>query len=428
MRVGWVSATQDTRVASFRYRVLAPIAGLKARGQVVDVCDPAGADDCDVVVFSKAYGVAHRDLALSVKRRGGRVVFDLCDNHFYNPYDLPKYRRAREELGEMMSIADQVVCSTRPLADVVTEETNGSVRPIVIGDIAERLRLRKRSKPRGAEDSLRLMWFGSHGSPNAPSGMTDLLLIREALESLAAKRPVELTVCSNSREKFEREIATLRLPTHYVEWSLETFPGLLARTDAAVMPMTVNPFTACKTHNRLTTAIYAGVPTIASSIESYREFDNYCTLDDWDGGLEALAEDVEAERRRALASREHIDRRWTSDVIASQWEAALGLPAASRAKEVRLSGLTLQGHLDAVARDAVTGWVRAPARPDLRLQVVLECDGAPVGVALADRTRNDLKAAGLQPDCGFSLPLPPRLAREASSITVRVLEFWLGGG
>jgi hypothetical protein len=407
--------------------VEAPTVGLRARGHQVELLDPAKTDQYDVVVFSKAYTAEHRAMAEAVKRRGGRVVFDLCDNHFYNPYNLPRYRRAREELREMLDLADRVVCSTRTLAEVVRQETDDAIAPIVVGDIVERMKPRKRARTGG--EPLRLTWFGSHGSPNAPSGMTDLLLIREHLEALAGKRDVELTVCSNSREKFEQSIAEFRLPTRYVEWSLDGFPRVLANTDAALLPMTINPFTACKTHNRLTTALYAGVPVIASGIESYREFGRYCTLDDWQAGLEALIDAPLKERDRALASRGLIDDRWTIESFAVQWEAALALPTGEPFGSRHPRGLKLQGRLDATARRAVTGWVSAPRHPDLRVQVVLECDGEPVAVAVADQPREDLAAVGLVRDCGFSLPLPPRAAAgDGARLAVRVLDTdWVVG-
>src|SRR4051812_23282022 len=98
MQVAWVSAANDRRIASFRYRLEAPTAGLRARGHSVEIFDPSKSDEYDVVVFSKAYSAAHRTLARDVKRRGGRVVFDLCDNHFYNPFGLSKYQNARQDM------------------------------------------------------------------------------------------------------------------------------------------------------------------------------------------------------------------------------------------------------------------------------------------------------------------------------------------
>jgi hypothetical protein len=60
---------------------------------------------------------------------------------------------------------------------------------------------------------------------------------------------------------------------------------------------------------------------------------------------------------------------------------------------------------------------------------VLECDGEPVAVAVADQPREDLAAVGLVRDCGFSLPLPPRAAAgDGARLAVRVLDTdWVVG-
>ncbi|OYX32693.1 MAG: hypothetical protein B7Y99_08130 [Caulobacterales bacterium 32-69-10] len=425
MRTGWSSAGRDRRIASFRFRVEAPIEALRGRGHPVEVFDPASAHLYDVVVFCKRYSPDDLALARAVRDRGGRVILDLCDNHFHNPLDLPKYRQAREEIRAMAELAHAVVCSTAALATVVETETGGAVQPLVIGDTIEPLNLAAPSRPVPSEP-LRLTWFGSHGSPNAVSGVGDLALIRDELETLAAETPTVLTVCSNSREKYDACVAGFGLPTRYVEWSLERFPAVLAATDAALLPISVNPFTACKTHNRLTTALYAGVPVLASTIDSYREFAPFCRLDDWSAGLQALVDQPARERERARAARPYIERRWTMQTLAPRWEAALGLPTPKAARDA-WRDVKLHGRLDAVARSAVTGWVAAPGRPDLPLQVALDCDGDIVALAFADQPREDLRRAGLDQACGFSLPIPPA-RRRARRMTVRVLEAeWVVG-
>lgn len=403
MLVGWKAGTTDPRVASFRYRVQAPAAALAARGHAVEVFDPARADDYDQVVFCKSYGPADRELARRVRARGGRIVFDLCDNHLYNPFNHPKYAHAREHIGEMVVLADQVTCSTPTLGAVLLEAYGP--RDILVAPDAVEVHLAEPA-PARRSGPLRLLWYGSHGSPNAPAGMSDLLLIREELEALAAVHPIVLTVCSNNRAKFDEQIAPLRLPTRYVEWSMDGFGEVLAQADGVLLPTSLNPFTACKTHNRLTTATHAGVPVVATGLESYREFAAYCTLDDWTGGLRRLAEQNGAERRRALDSREVLDRRWTIEAIAPVWEQALGLARTSRAASSR-SGLRLHGRLDAVADQSLSGWVYAPAAAGERFEVELQVDGRAAAVVRADQARLDLEKAGLPASCGFVLPAPP---------------------
>jgi hypothetical protein len=223
-------------------------------------------------------------------------------------------------------------------------------------------------------------------------------------------------------------IEPLGLPTCYTAWSAQTHLTELARAHAVLLPINRNPFTECKSHNRLTSALYAGVPVVASGIDSYVELSPYCSLDAWDEGLNVIAEDFEAESRRALSSRPLIDARWSEAALAPQWAEALGADStvtAARMPSVRRSAspssATFQGRLDAVAIQAVTGWVRNILRPDERLEVVLELDGEEVAAAKADLPREDLLSLGFShPHCGFSLSLKDISVSDPSQLTVKV--------
>ena len=425
MLIGWKAAVNDRKIASLRYRVESPVRALQALGHAVEVFDPHRADDYDVVIFAKTYSVRDRALAGRVRARGGRVVFDLCDNHFYNPRDVPKYRQVREELLDMLSLAQQVVCTTPALAEVVREEAPWAAAPVVIGDAVERVPAAKPALE--PFDGVRLLWFGSHGSPNAQSGMADILRVKDHLIEAAQRGALELVVCSNSREKYDELIAPLPIASRYLDWTLEGFPGVLASADAVIIPISPNPFTACKTHNRLSMALHAGAPVIADSIESYLEFAPFCTLDDWPGGLERLAEQPEAERARAAGAHDYIEHNWTTDALALKWQAALGLEPAAAVEPATnghrapalLTGLRCQGAIDHRGVGALTGWARAPAEPGRRLTVRLEQDGAVVASAVAELPRPDLAKAGFADSaCGFSLALPPVNDRGAFEVVV----------
>jgi hypothetical protein len=419
--IGWKAAVNDRKIASLRYRVETPVRALQALGHAVEVFDPEREAEYDVVIFAKTYSLQDRALAGRVRARGGRVVFDLCDNHFYNPKNVPKYQQVREELLDMLSLAQQVVCTTPLLADIVRQEAPWAAEPIIIGDAVEHV------EP--AEPSLepfagtRLLWFGSQGSPNAPAGILDILTVKDHLLEAATRGPVELVVCSNSLEKYEELIAPLPLPTRYIPWTLQGFNGVLASSDGAIIPISPNPFTSCKTHNRLTTALDGAVPVIADSIDSYLEFAPFCTLDDWPGGLRRLMEDPAGERARAAAGRDYLRQHWNSEVLALQWQDALGLtaeasvhapaaltapaePPIAQPRAVPVgAGFLCQGALDRRGADAVTGWVRALPPRQEQLVVRLFRDGVEVAACVADQPREDLRSAGFaSANCGFVLP------------------------
>jgi len=414
MLIGWKAARHDPAIASFRYRVEEPVAALAARGHAVELFRPEQADRYDLLIFSKSYRAADQALARTVKARGGRVVLDLCDNHFYNPYKLPRYVAARADLLAMLALADRVVASTPVLAAAVRAEARLAELPHVVGDVVERIALPSLPPPALPE----LLWFGSHGSPNAPAGMTDLLRIAPALQAQHRRTPFELVVASNDPAKFGRVAPELGVPARYVDWTRDGFTVLLAAASGVVIPLSDNPFVAAKTHNRLTTALWAGVPVVADTIDSYREFAPFAWLGDWTAGLAAVLEDNAAARARAAEARAYLDAHWSIAQLAPAWERALGLVAPVQASEVeelppaQASPATLyQGALDPPQPDRITGWARLIPRPDQPVRVALQVDGETVATADAVLPRPDLEAAGFRPSSGgFVLDVPPALA------------------
>ena len=328
MTLAFKPRVQDETVASYRYRVLEPIRFLGARGHAVELYDAARFDRYDAVVFSKAYKTEDQALARRLRAADKRVLLDLCDDHFFNPSGLAKYRKAREQLLAMIVLADRVVCSTPVLARAVQQEAGLAAPPAVAPDVFEQAQV-VAGPPAPPDQPARLLWFGRHGSPNAPAGMGDLELIRDALAQAHAKRPFDLTVCSDSREAFERLAAGFPVPLRYVDWSPASFSAELGTADAVILPLSDNRFVAAKTHNRLSLALSAGVPVVADPLDAYLEFAPFCWLGDWRGGLEAVLLHPDEARARAAPAKAYLEANWSAAAMAPRWEAALGLSPPS---------------------------------------------------------------------------------------------------
>jgi hypothetical protein len=327
MAFGFKARVDDPTVASYRYRVLAPIEALRARGHTVETFDLSRLPSYEGVLFSKAFRSEDQELARQLRAAGKRVLFDLCDDLFYNPQDIPKYRQVRKDLLKMLALCDRVVCSTPTLARAVQQAAGLPDLPAIAPDAYEQASVSGRpSTP--SSSVAQLLWFGRHGSPNAPAGMEDVLLIRKALAEAAMRRPVQLTICSDNRAKFDDLFTGFSVPVRYVDWTPRSFASELADTDAVVIPLSRNPFVEAKTHNRLTLALSAGVPVVADSIESYREFDRFCYLDDWAAGLGAVLLRPDEARARARGARSYLEMHWSMTAVVTQWERALGLPDA----------------------------------------------------------------------------------------------------
>jgi glycosyltransferase involved in cell wall biosynthesis len=338
--IGWKPKSLDPMVASARIRCMNPLGELQRRGYPVELFRPDHASSYQAVVYSKLYDAASYNEARRLRAQGIRVVVDLCDNHFYNPANVPELAQAGAELRRMLQLADHLVASTPELAAVMVAEAGGNPPVTVIGDAVEeritgaehpslrrwvhqrRLRrlLARLEQGRAAGVETSLVWFGIHGGPHHDHGMADLQRVRPIVETIHRQHKLQLTVISNSRSKFASLIAPWTVPTHYLEWSPATFLDALRAHDIALIPVTQNPFTRCKSNNRLATALSVGLAVVADSIPSYREFAEMCRLDDWRRGLIDYVNDPDLRRRHSTEGRQYVLRKYSLSRIAGDWE------------------------------------------------------------------------------------------------------------
>lgn len=325
MLVGWKPKSNDPSVASVRFRCLSPMNALREQGFPVEIFDPARASQYSLVVFSKLYDAENVKLARSLSSQGIKTVLDLSDNHFYNPYDLPAYKTAALQLREMIDAVSVVICCSAHLAKVISREVKLRRPALVVGDAVEGLDLGENARSafaRADGEPFRIVWFGSHGSPNAPAGMEDLLSVREHLGRAARQARAELVVVSNDRAKFETLRPQLSIESRYVEWDGAAFGAELAHANVVIIPINANPFTLCKSNNRLATALWYGVPVLADRIPAYDELAPFAFIGDWDVGLRhCLASSREAQLR-TMAGSAFVRTRFNIREIAAQWRQA----------------------------------------------------------------------------------------------------------
>jgi hypothetical protein len=86
-----------------------------------------------------------------------------------------------------------------------------------------------------------------------------------------------------------------------------------------VIPIESNPFTICKTGNRVALSLRLGVPVVADPIPSFHEFSPFVLLGDWQHNLERYASDPELRRRHARKGRHYVEATYTKDRVVSQW-------------------------------------------------------------------------------------------------------------
>jgi hypothetical protein len=279
--------------------------------------------DADVVVFQKKYGLEELELAECLRDRGTVTVFDLCDDHFYNPDNLPELAERALRVRRMIDLVDGVSVSTEPLLQLVTGKETA-----VIDDAIDELAVRRtavwRPKPTRGEakdDELRLVWYGEAGLESPSFGLRHVCKVVPVLNDLARRRRLHLTVISNSRETYEQVLGDACFPTKYHKWQEAAFPGLFTNHDVCLIPIEENPFTFAKTANRVILALRLGVPVVADRIPSYEEFAPFVLFDDWAESIERYAADPALRRRHVRAGRAYVDAKYTRERVVYQWSS-----------------------------------------------------------------------------------------------------------
>lgn len=304
--VGWKPFTRRRDVASVRLRSRLPAKLLGDVGWETGLYEPGRR--YDAVVFQKAYENSDIDLAQSLARSGVRTVFDLCDNHFDN---APEERVRR--LTEMMASVDVLTVSTPVLAELVPRP-DAMVIPDAL-DIPHRgISLRRRTSRRPS-----VVWYGVAGTTDRRAGLVDLERILPDLAAAGAR----LTVITNSREAYNLHVAGGPVRSRYIRWRKSTFSSAFRGHDACVLPVSDNPFTRCKSNNRLALALMLGVPVIADPIPSYLEFADHVMFDDWQASLDAYARDVALRERHLDGGQRLIRARYSNEVVAARWASVL---------------------------------------------------------------------------------------------------------
>lgn len=139
MRLAWIVAGADPKIASFRYRCLTPAWGLLGLGCESRIFGDAQPDPeaFDALIVIKLAGQHLAAVAKSFRARGKPIILDLCDNVF-----VPGYARRRgpelshSSVADFLAQVDAVVTPTTALARVVLPYLSGRTRAAAIPDAA----------------------------------------------------------------------------------------------------------------------------------------------------------------------------------------------------------------------------------------------------------------------------------------------------
>ncbi|MEC4987571.1 MAG: hypothetical protein SAJ37_02385 [Oscillatoria sp. PMC 1068.18] len=330
--IAWKPFDAKLNAASTRLRVLLPCQYLQKAGWNCEIYDPEKEDKYDLVIFQKTCTKEDILLARKLRKNKIKVVYDLCDNNFYNPYNLPKYNKKVVGSEKMIKEANAVTVSTPELQKliahpqcIVIDDTIDYVQRNLLTEIPFKL---KKWQEEWQDKSFRVVWFGnskleivykSIGLSEVPSGMVSIAKVIPALEALNEKIPVKLTVISNSEELFQEHTENVSFATQYYPWKMSSFPLLFMQNDLCIIPIDLNPFTICKTNNRLVTALSLGLPVVADKIPSYAEFSDFVLFGDWKENLERYAMNKSLRQQHVKEGKKYIKKTYTKNRVVEQW-------------------------------------------------------------------------------------------------------------
>lgn len=332
-RVGFRPCSYDPKVFSPRIRAVLPAEYLSKTGVDARVVPATGVPSTgegrfDCVVFQKAYAKSDLELAESLKAQGARLLFDLCDNHFWNPTDDPAVAERVTRLERMIDLVDAVTVSSAEIAKLIpskpTYQTDDALELLPFTALAERLGRAIRPLRRRRHNSrVRLIWHGQSGTEHLASGLAPVRSLLPELERLHATIPLSLTIMSNSAKAFRKHIAGAAFPTRFVKWRSQTFTTLFAQHDICILPIEHNAFTVCKTNNRAMTSLLLGVPVIADEIPSYREFKDWMFFGDWPNHITQYARGPRLATHHIQGAQQHIAATYTEQRVVDQWRRAI---------------------------------------------------------------------------------------------------------
>lgn len=341
--VSWWCKSNDLRLASVRMRAALVMRMMLQRGIATEWFDEKRMPRYRCVVVSKRYDDDTVRQLHRFKRDGGRLVIDLCDNHFLPSSPQPRHRHLVENLRALAALADAVVTSSAVLAEIVGRECPAVQRVVVIGDVPDDLSIidtgrwqrawndwklarecarLDRQAPAGV---TRLVWFGNADKRQENSGMGELARIAPRFAALNRVYPLHLTVISNSAQRYREQIAAVAPSSRYIEWHPLTFDALLRLQHIALIPAHPNESTECKSDNRVVTTLRAGVAVVADPVPSYAAHRDVIQLGNLEAGLRHYLADPAQRIADAARGQAGVTQAGHAESVLARWIDACGL-------------------------------------------------------------------------------------------------------
>jgi hypothetical protein len=302
-------------VGRHRHAMLSSLTWIAARASQLS------ADDT-LVLFKLGSGEIKETPALADAMRRlmaspARIVYDTCD-----PLHLAPDTLAGQLQIELARRADLVTCPTAALLQSLGDITRQSIR--LVPDTVD---LQPRRPAFAPANRLRLIWFGWLTKPR----LNELDRELRRIAAVLGNRPIDCALLCQpvsaqmiARINGEYEAARTGVALHHSLWALPQAWDSIAAADIALIPNEPGGTDAMKSHNRLSTAIFAGTFAVANPIAQYLPLAAHSWLGDdlADGVAWALNHPDEA-RRRISAGQQAIMTLYGPETVGAAWLEAL---------------------------------------------------------------------------------------------------------
>ena len=247
----------------------------------------------DVAVFVRWQNDAAHERALSLKKQGTPIVFDLCVNYFDEAVALgvgaAVTRRHIEDCLRMVALADVVTTASCYIAERARQHHG---RVVYIPDSIDPSHFQYSKRGRDFDRRpLRAVWCGVAPKAIELEPLLPLLSSSGIDLTVIADRPPDLTLRTESGEQ--------TFAYTYRRWAYRTFPRDLLEGEICLSHRRLdNEYNQGHSHFKIGVFLAAGVPALASQVPSYCEIlDRHecgavCrSFEEWQAALELILKD-----------------------------------------------------------------------------------------------------------------------------------------
>ncbi len=298
---------------------------------------PDDLNDKDVVVFQRAVGTLYVEMMQECQRREIATVVEMDDNLFDVPRHNPAswfWRRKgiQKILKQQLTLADRVICSTKPLVGRVLQEMQwhgdnhkvrlcpNHVHPAIWG--------------KGVWGGV-LPYHNQHlviGWQGSQTHDVDFKTALPALRAMVDEYPNVIVRFFGSVPLSVKDV----IPEERFQWTkgveMARYPATLryVNYDIGIAPVTDSLFNQCKSNIKWLEYSALGLPCVASNVYPYaRSIEEgvtgflASTPDEWYVKLKALVESESLRKTIGAQAQTHVWQTWSHEQHAPKWAEAL---------------------------------------------------------------------------------------------------------